>query len=1045
MRSRLSLNTLIASVALVAALVLTLARPSPEGIISFGERVVRAAPGAPSSSVIRHNLTALKIFNLTLVRIRDAYVDPQRIDPKAMLYSALDSVQFDIPEVLIEPDKDANQVVVVVNDKRQRFSTADVDSPWRLAGKLKKIFRFIEANMNPGADLAEVEYAAVNGMLKTLDPHSVLLDPESAREMEVSTNGKFGGVGIVIRMFKPRHKSKAELTVVRPIKGTPAHIAGIHKGDHIARINQEVTENLTLTEAVNRMRGDPGTPLVLWIERKGEKDLIRFDITRESIKVESVDEVRLLSKNIGYIRLNQFSGHSTSEVRDAMSKLRGQGARGWILDLRRNPGGLLEQAIKVSDLFVDKGTIVTTVGNHERDPRRAKRKSSDTKLPVAVLVGSNSASASEIVAGALKNLNRALIIGNTTFGKGSVQVLYDNDDGSKLKLTIAQYLTPGDRSIQSVGITPDIELQRMLVPKKYTGPKSYLRLLKPSHRYRESDLHAHLTSRYAKGSDKPSHTLSFLYEPPRRKAAAKEASAKPGLDPARIADPSIDDGEEAADPLDDEDTLDDFFTEDFEIKLARDIVAASTKPDRKSMLATTRRILDRTRREQDNKLAVALAALGVDWSAAVDDGASQAVLSANISLDSPGPVKAGDTVKLNGTVTNVGTGTAYRVHARIKSEDRVFSDTELLFGRVEPGQSRSWTSFVKVPKDALDRIDVLRFELSEASGAKLSAAPIKFRITAAERPVFAYTHQLIDDGNGDGLVQRGERHRIRVTIENKGVGTAKDTTALLRNASGDEVVIKKGRFPLGELKPGSSKTVEFVVEVKDLSEKELVVEMTVYDAVLHEAVNDKLEYPIASASAGPAAKRGTVEVKSRRADIYEGASAKSGRIASASKGTVFRITGRQGKWLRVALEDKRPGFVASVDVRKSNASAPRIARIDPHWQVTPPDVKLQIPSFETSATSYKLRGVASDETHVEDVYIFVSNRDAKVDNRKIFYRSNRNGKLTDRLDFEAKIPLWPGSNRITVVARENDDVRSSRTIYMYSSGSPGKERLTTSR
>jgi carboxyl-terminal processing protease len=199
MRSRLNLALVVGAGAL--ALVLTVIRQSPEGVVSLelDTQEVRAAPGQKVEQ--KHELTALKIFNMTLVRIKDRYVDPGRVDPKKMLYSALDSVQFNIPEVLVEPDVAHNKLKVTVNDKPEVFDTEDVDSPWRLAAKLKKVFRFIETNMNAGTDLAKVEYAAVNGMLNTLDPHSILMDPEQARDMDVSTSGKFGGLGIVIRMI----------------------------------------------------------------------------------------------------------------------------------------------------------------------------------------------------------------------------------------------------------------------------------------------------------------------------------------------------------------------------------------------------------------------------------------------------------------------------------------------------------------------------------------------------------------------------------------------------------------------------------------------------------------------------------------------------------------------------------------------------------------------------------------------------------------------------------------------------------------------------
>src|SRR6185436_19104139 len=363
MRSRLNLALVVGAGAL--ALVLTVIRQSPEGVVSLelDTQEVRAAPGKQVDA--KHDLSALKILNMTLLRIKDRYVDPARVDPKKMFYSALDSVQFNIPEVLVEPDAARQKVKITVNDKPEVFDTDDVDSPWRLAKKLKKVFQFIESNMNAGADLAKVEYAAVNGMLNTLDPHSILMDPEQARDMDVSTSGKFGGLGIVIRMIERK------LTVVKPMRDTPAWRKGIKAGDHIVRINQEPTENLTSNEAVDRMRGDPKTGVTLFVERKGVDSIMRFDLIRDVIRVSQVEH-KLLDKGVGYIKVKQFSKGIAQDVAEAMREMSGKGATSWILDLRYNPGGLLEEAVQLSDLFVDSGTIVTTVSGRDREARRAE-------------------------------------------------------------------------------------------------------------------------------------------------------------------------------------------------------------------------------------------------------------------------------------------------------------------------------------------------------------------------------------------------------------------------------------------------------------------------------------------------------------------------------------------------------------------------------------------------------------------------------------------------------------------------------------------------
>ncbi len=1021
MRRRLLPSGLIIAASAAAALLLSFTQPSPQGLVGFGvgDREVRAAPGATAHGARQeHNLTALEIFNRTLVRIRDSYVDPGRIDPQAMLYGALDAVQRDIPEVMIEVNEDANEFVIHVKDESRAFSTAGVDSPWRLSGKLKKIFRFIESHIPENADLAAVEYAAVNGMLATLDPHSSLLDPEMARQMDASTSGEFGGLGIVIEMRDQK------LTVVEPMDDTPAMRAGVEADDHVIKIDDEVTENLTLQEAVDRMRGTPGSEVTIAIEREGEDELLEFELTRERIQVPSV-ETELLTGNVGYLNVGQFASRTADELRQHMDDLRDDGAEAWILDLRQNPGGLLEQAVLVADLFVDQGTLVTTVGGREREPRRATSDDSETELPMAVLVSGVSASASEIVAGSLKNLDRALVLGSNTFGKGSVQILYDNDDGSKLKLTIAEYLTPGDQSIQSRGIVPDIELHRMLVPPP-DRMSGLVRLLPPTRRHRESDLKAHLDSEYASPAKTPKTSFRYLHELERDEAEVVHEEGEPPGD----VDQS---GELPDEPPPGAPTAEGAAAGDIPVELARRILAESDSPSRSEIFERARPLLRAEAARERDKLADALNEIDVDWSAPPDDATGTPRLDAEFSIEAPGGViSAGDEVEVVGEIENVGSGTAYQVHARVEEADySLFRDVELVFGRIEPGESESWTTTLSVPDSARDRIDVLSFQVRSARDAPARALPLKARIEAAERPVFAYSHQLIDEGNGDGLVQEGERQRLRVTIRNEGEGAARDTAAILRNTSGDDLTVRQGRFELGELEPDATETVEFVFDVADsVDASDVVVEMNVSDRVLRESVSDTLVYPIASPSAGPADRSGFARAREDGLPIYQGASRASGRVASASEGTSFPVTGALGDWLRIEIEDGRPGFVRADGVSQSRRPA-RTGAIEPHWQVVPPRLDLSFPSYETRADTYTLDGTVTDNSGVEDVYIFVSNREENIDSRKVFYQSNRGSETPAELAFRSEIPLWPGTNRVTVVARESADVKSQHTAYIY--------------
>jgi carboxyl-terminal processing protease len=1000
MRSRLNLALVVAAGAF--ALVLTVIRQSPEGVVSIELNTpeVRAAPGEAQQP--RHDLSALKIFNMTLLHIKERYVDPVRVEPRRMLYAALDGVQFNIPEVLVEPDPTHNKVRVTVNDKPETFDTEDVDSPWRLASKLKKVFRFIELNINSGADLAKVEYAAVNGMLSTLDPHSILMDPEQARDMDVSTSGKFGGLGIVIRMIERK------LTVVKPMKDTPASRKGIKAGDHIVRINQEPTENLTSNEAVDRMRGDPKTPVTLYIERKGTDGVLRFDLVRDVIRVSQVEH-KLLDKSVGYVKVKQFSKGIASDVADAMRDLSAKGASAWILDLRGNPGGLLEEAVQLSDLFVDSGTIVTTVSGRDREARRAEHGFGDTTSSLAVLVSGGSASASEIVAGALKNLDRAAIIGTRTFGKGSVQELYDNDDHSKLKLTIAQYLTPGDRSIQNLGIVPDIQLQRMYVPDKNDSPQDYVRLLAPTRTYGEKDLDAHLVSTYAKDVDKPAFEVPFLVD--RKKPVTGEV---PEVKP----------------PEEDDTPDDDDITEDFEMRFAKQLVSSVTAATRPKLVAGAAKLVASVRGDEEKKLVAALQAIGVDWSTGPAPTAAKPNLEVSIAASPSGSVKAGDTVTVTTTVKNIGSEPAYRVLSRLQGDDPVFEDAELPIGKVAPGETRTYAAKLQVPKDALDRVDRLSVEVREAHNAPVHVTPAELKIEAAPRPVFAYAWQLIDDGNGDGLVQRGERYRLQVQIKNTGAGPTQEATVLLRNATGDGVVLDKSRAELKEpLAPGQIREIEFPLATDaSLRGNEMVVELMAYDAALDVQASDKLHFKLSPAVAA-AARTGDVTVKASTA-IRSGASEDTSVVGYAGKGASYPALASFGAWTKVKLNaaGTKVGFIPAAAASAGGSGQGQFTQM---WNSTPPTIALNLKGLETSADTYRLSGNVSGEQHVEDVYIFVSNQRAKIESRKVFYRSNRSGKDSKLLELSTELPLWPGSNMITVVARASAEVRSVKTLFVY--------------
>jgi carboxyl-terminal processing protease len=297
---------------------------------------------------------------------------------------------------------------------------------------------------------------AINGMLSSLDPHSAYLTPDLYKDLQSDTQGRFGGLGIEITV------KGGILTVVSPIEDTPAFKAGVKPGDQIFKIEEEFTKDMSLVDAVKKMRGLKGTKINLTIRREGTPDLIELSLVRDIIRVQSVRS-RTLEPNYVYIRLAQFQERSDRDMQRALEKLAAEkgGIKGLVLDLRNNPGGLLTQAVRVSDMFLDSGLIVYTEGRIDSQKQKyfAQKEGTWSDFPIVVLVNGGSASASEIVAGALQDHKRAVVLGTKTFGKGSVQTILPLDDNSALRLTTARYFTPAGRSIQATGIVPDITVE----------------------------------------------------------------------------------------------------------------------------------------------------------------------------------------------------------------------------------------------------------------------------------------------------------------------------------------------------------------------------------------------------------------------------------------------------------------------------------------------------------------------------------------------------------------------------------------------------------
>ncbi len=305
-------------------------------------------------------------------------------------------------------------------------------------------------------------YGSLRGMLSSLDPHSQFLDPDEYKELKTETQGKFGGLGIEISI------RDGLLTIVTPLEDTPAWRAGVKSGDHIVKIDEGLTRDLTLDDAVKKLRGKPGTEVKITVLREGADKLIDFTIVREIIQIQDVKNTQILQDHIGYIRLAEFREDSAKAFREALDDLARQGADSLVLDLRNNPGGLLNVAIDITEEFLAQGKIVVSTKGRRFSQNTITRSTNKSHLiswPMVVLVNEGSASGSEILAGALQDNKRAIILGTKSFGKGSVQSVIPLPDGSGLRLTTSKYFTPSGRSIHGIGIEPDIVVEAQIPPE----------------------------------------------------------------------------------------------------------------------------------------------------------------------------------------------------------------------------------------------------------------------------------------------------------------------------------------------------------------------------------------------------------------------------------------------------------------------------------------------------------------------------------------------------------------------------------------------------
>jgi carboxyl-terminal processing protease len=893
------------------------------------------------------------------------------------------------------------------------------------------VFAFLQANLkNTEVKLRDVEYASCNGMLRTLDPHSNFMSKEEWEDMKVNIRGHFGGLGIVIAIRDDT------LTVMRPMPGTPAARAGLKRLDRITKINRESTLNMPLEDAVSRLRGEPSTKVTIWVHRDGEggwQSSKPVELVRETIRMDSVVS-RPLEAGVGYVKITNFQEDTGEDLKNELAALKAkQRLKGLVLDLRNNPGGSLEQAIQVADRFVDHGVIVSTVGPEGHEERRATRRGTEPNYPMVVLLNAQSASASEIVAGALKNLGRAVIVGQTSFGKGSVQSPYDDmPDGAALKLTIAQYLVSGELSIQGVGVTPDVELDPM------TADMLEMDLSRTEPRLNERDLSKSLSGA-AKRTEPP--FFRMRYNLPETELAQMRERELGG------------DG-------------DDEFRMDFPVRIARQLAGRLSPGSRQAELEEARPLLEKLQAEELSAMTSDLEKLGIDWRPPPKEqvlGPRASEFDVKVETDRKADaVEAGQSMTLKVTVKNHSKLPVYQLRAITKSDGGPYSyynEKELLFGKIEPGKSHTataplgWCSVegsrpqstnplpnnakrtCKLPKAAATRQDVVKLRFFAEGGEPPTDGEFRPTITALPRPIFAYSYDLVDNrpGNGDGQIARGEGVTMYLTVKNVGKGRSQQTKAYIRDLSGDGLLLQEGGFDLPDLKPGEQREVMMTFDVlSTLNRDDVKLELNVVDRELRVFSTEKIVVPIVrtglpiTPATGRAAAVASLSLRAQPAD--------GARVFGAlKKGAVADRLGRYGEFTKLKLGPARFGF-AKTNLLKDTKDPQRVD-YEPQLTHSPPLLEVSPSKLSTRDTRVRIEGQATDPDGVQDVYIFVGPH-------KVFYQSNRKAADHKRLGFAQDIELQPGVNFINVAARENEDTETRYTLVVRRDG-PHGEALQT--
>lgn len=755
-------------------------------------------------------LSKARLTTESIAMIYRYYIDPERIDALRMLEGAFERISGLLPEALLTLDE--NEADVTIGIAHRRFPLGKKIDQDALTKVLRNILEFVDQHYSGTVERPEIEYAAIDGMLSALDPHSSFFPPEAFTEFQVNTRGVFGGLGIVISI------RDGFLTVIAPLANTPAAAVGIRTQDRILQIDQESTSNMSLTDAVDRLRGDIGSTVSLVVERRGRPEPFTVTLTRALINIESVRHVMLTegTKRIGYLQVKNFQSNTVSDVKEALAKMKGEKNTldGLILDLRNNPGGLLDQSVALTDLFLSDGAIVSTQGPRGKllEKEEATALFTEPPYPMAVLINEGSASASEIVAGALQVHHRAVILGNNSFGKGSVQTIYEVGKQAAIKLTVAQYLAGGKQAIQLRGVIPDIELLPSVVDREVPN------LVKDTFPT-ENDLEQHLEE---KKSAEGTSLFTLKHLAPKEEEDQDVQSAKSYAERPDLSG-------------------------DFAVMFAKEILVEG-----KDMIAVSRAVAAR----EEAKISTALVPLGVVWSAPSAAGKPALTLTSTL-LKKGKPVKsipAGETAEIELVANNGGDGHFVQLVGATTSDASFLQNKEFLFGTLPQGTTKSWKSTITIPEAIPTQELVMTVEFHEAHGNTPTPVDVVIPVEGKPTPHFAFSYRLLEAAGHQQINTGGVLH-LSLDVSNVGKGSTSDETfATLTNKAGNQIFLKKGRATLGKIAPQGTATASFEFRIDPaFSERDASFELAIIDPKRMISITQDLEVKVVNGHMEPVA------------------------------------------------------------------------------------------------------------------------------------------------------------------------------------------------